>query len=379
MTMSLLLPLSMLPIRKKAYELFLIIHVALALPTLVLLFYHVEIFKGQYDGWLWACSGVWVGCGFNDANCQCFDRLLRLVRIVSCSWRTFGGKRNTVASLTGGDDGLIRLSVNSSVPFQPYPGSYYFLYARSFMPWENHPFTLASWEKQGSNTVLNFLIAPQGGATRRLQRRIEKVNSGPTCQMSIILEGPYGNRHHLESYNQVLLIAGGSGITAILPYVFALRDSGVRRISVVWIAKYHRYIEDVLKHELSPANTAHIELDVHITQEEVTPTTSNNGEKVPSTSELSAPSEQVSDSVSPALEKDDVHRCMRIVAHRPEMKDLLQAGIKNLVGSERLAVLACGPAAMVDDLRHAVANSYGSGEGQVSASSLEYFEESFGW
>jgi uncharacterized membrane protein YozB (DUF420 family) len=54
------LPFSIRPIREKLYETFLIIHIFLALATLVLLFYHVAIFDGEYDGWLWACAGVWV-------------------------------------------------------------------------------------------------------------------------------------------------------------------------------------------------------------------------------------------------------------------------------------------------------------------------------
>lgn len=59
--MSLLVfPLSSFPLRTKLYELFLYIHIVLALITLVMLFYHVTIFDHQYDGWLWACVAIWV-------------------------------------------------------------------------------------------------------------------------------------------------------------------------------------------------------------------------------------------------------------------------------------------------------------------------------
>jgi hypothetical protein len=53
-------PFSVRKVREKAYEVFLLMHIALALPTLVLLFCHVAIFEGSYDGWLWACVAVWV-------------------------------------------------------------------------------------------------------------------------------------------------------------------------------------------------------------------------------------------------------------------------------------------------------------------------------
>jgi RsiW-degrading membrane proteinase PrsW (M82 family) len=59
-TMSLIIPFSIRPMREKLYEVFLLLHIALALATLVLLFYHVEIYDGQYDGSLWACVAIWV-------------------------------------------------------------------------------------------------------------------------------------------------------------------------------------------------------------------------------------------------------------------------------------------------------------------------------
>ena len=52
--------LSIRPIREKCYEIFLIVHIGFALACIVLLFYHVKIFDGEYDAWLWACVACWV-------------------------------------------------------------------------------------------------------------------------------------------------------------------------------------------------------------------------------------------------------------------------------------------------------------------------------
>lgn len=60
--MSLLLAFSIRPIRQKCYEVFLIVHIGLAIACIILLFYHVKIFDSEYDPWLWACVGVWVSC-----------------------------------------------------------------------------------------------------------------------------------------------------------------------------------------------------------------------------------------------------------------------------------------------------------------------------
>ena len=58
--MALLIPCSILPIKKYCYEVFLVVHIVLALGALVLLFFHVTIMDGQYDSYLWVTSGVWV-------------------------------------------------------------------------------------------------------------------------------------------------------------------------------------------------------------------------------------------------------------------------------------------------------------------------------
>jgi hypothetical protein len=41
--------------------------------------------------------------------------------------------------------------------------------------------------------------------------------------------------------------------------------------------------------------------------------------------------------------------------------------------------MGCGPWSMMDDLRRAVPHSYGTADGQVRGSQLEYFEEAFNW
>lgn len=58
--MCMMLPLAIRPFRERMYETFLMLHIMMALATLILLFYHVKIFDGEYDGWLWACVAIWV-------------------------------------------------------------------------------------------------------------------------------------------------------------------------------------------------------------------------------------------------------------------------------------------------------------------------------
>nr|XP_031857867.1 uncharacterized protein CI109_006739 [Kwoniella shandongensis]KAA5524939.1 hypothetical protein CI109_006739 [Kwoniella shandongensis] len=388
--MSLLLPLSIRAIRQRFYEFFLISHILLALGSLVGCFYHVKIWDGDYDGWMWACTAIWL-----------FDRFLRYIRIAILSFRTNKTGGNTIASITS-QNGLIRLTTTTAIPITPKPGHYYYLYTpRSITPWENHPFTLASWEK-GANggTDLHFLIAPHKGATRKLQKRIAQAESGVT--MRILLEGPYGHTDALEPFDHVLLVAGGSGVTAILPYLFTIRqnnshNSRIRHVTVVWVVKQANYAADVLARELAPtAKLAglDVQINVYISREvgakpqdvvnalpehvesehivNILPASAPAGNGSPQSDH----EEKFSDNDSKSS-SDEVSAAL--IPGRPEMAEVLRRAVRRLVGAERLAVVACGPGGMCDGLRSAIIATYGSGEGQVSGSTIEYFEESFTW
>ncbi|EJT45042.1 ferric-chelate reductase [Trichosporon asahii var. asahii CBS 2479] len=374
LAMGALIPLSILPFRRYAYEAFLLLHIGLSAAFLALMCIHTDMFG--YDPFVWLCVGIWL-----------FDRVLRLLRVVVLSYRTLGA-RNAVGVVTAIEPGLMRLSVDTSVPITPRPGDYYFLYSpHSLTPWENHPFTLASWEKRRDRTTLHFLIAPQAGWTWRLRRRIEAATlkggesaplvTAPEARLRVLLEGPYGTRDPIDEYDHILLLAGGSGIAAILPYVYCLGQSSdgkakKRRISVVWTVRNAAYAADVFSNELAPERTSHISLDLYLTQEEPA-----------SARAFLAGLEVTLDSgygaVNPSEVGDRERRDVVFSKGRPPIRELLAAQIEALSGTEgsRLAVLACGPGAMMDDLRADIADAYGSPILQADASRLDYWLEYF--
>lgn len=374
LAMGALIPLSLLPLRRWSYEIFLLLHIGLSAAFLVLMVIHTDMFG--YDPFVWLCVGIWL-----------FDRILRLVRVTVLSYRTLGA-RNAVGVVTALEPGLMRLSVETSVPISPRPGDYYFLYSpHSLTPWENHPFTLASWEKRRDRTTLHFLIAPQGGWTGRLRKRIEAAAvkdsessllvTAPEARLRVLLEGPYGTRDPIDEYDHILLLAGGSGIAAILPYVYALGQASdgmarKRRVSVVWTVRNAAYAADILSHELAPERTSHISLDLYLTQEEPA-----------SARAFLANLDVMLDSGYGAVTASEVgnrdRRDVVFTKGRPPIRDLLGAQIEALSGDteSRLAVLACGPGAMMDDLRADIAEAYGCPLLQADPSRLEYWLEYF--
>ncbi|WWC60289.1 uncharacterized protein I303_102858 [Kwoniella dejecticola CBS 10117] len=416
--MSLLIPFSIRPFREKFYEAFLIIHIVLALVTLVACWYHVEIWDGQYDPWIWASVAVWA-----------MDRFIRVVRVCVLTYKALSKTgKNTIGMIPLLDEkGLIRLSITTSVKIHPQPGQYYFIYSPlSLKPWENHPFTLASWKINQKDTTLEFLVAPLKGQTKRWQKRIlqTNLNEKKGMDLRLCLEGPYGHTNPVETFDKILFVAGGSGITSTLPYLFklqnlsiALPESQTKQITVVWIIKNKRYAQDVLANELKEyiemGSCGAIPLKIHLyltresgqtanasistAQEMVDSLAYNTASSSGSSSPDQAPSlilDQVeivndgpalSDSDSPDLGnsspdlKGSEDKTLTIHCGRPHVRDLIHESVDGLLGAERLAVSACGPYKLMDDTRASVCDIYGDNEGQVGGSRIEYFEELFAW
>lgn len=326
----------------------------------------MSITNGQYNPWIWSCVGIWA-----------FDRVLRWARLTVLSYNAITDN-NAEATLTGGDHGLIRLTVTTPFKVRPTPGQHYFLYnPSSLTPWENHPFTLASWDEEGSTTKLHFLIAVKTGATQRLRRRI--TGTAPT-KLRVLVEGPYGSSQPVERFEHVLFVAGGSGITATLPYLARLRESQfTKSITLVWSVKNNAYTANVLHRELA-GNGA--EIRIHITEEEqpakcILPALDQAATEENKVEEL----EQVlRGSVSSGHSTaTTAYSPVSVTVGRPDMRYLLTEHTRRLAGSERLAVVACGPGAMMDDLRGSIVGIYGKGEDQVTGSQVEYFEELYAW
>lgn len=459
--MALILPLAIRPIRERAYEVFLTIHIVLAFGVLTLLFFHVKNFGTSYQVYLWACVGVWA-----------FERAARLLRILALSTKAVLGKHNALAVLTHpSSGGFIRLAVRTPRNLSPKPGAYFFLYfAKS--PFANHPFSLASWRRTGDGgTELHFLCKPRGGSTSALRKQVEAANltlratasraktrrqkqvkkDSPVrvLKTSLLLEGPYGPTHPIERYERILLIAGGSGISALVPYVFELAKSEsedvTRHVTVVWMVQDAGPAEDVLVNELRQSAIGSARVDVWVTATSSPPPSRPSSDPVTplSADEMSSlgPLEMMTtlpilsnepirppspELPGPRAHSTDAYRCsyngyakstlsttskerssisstfseasmgysfhekplagmadytgrVRLRTGRPTVGQVLKTHLAQLVGAERLAVLACGPDRMMDDLRLAVSQSYGQGDGQVDGERLEYFEEAFSW
>lgn len=235
-----MLVFSHLWLRRMAYELFLILHVIMAIFVIVGSWYHLYYrfgLSGSYEYWLYAACAVWF-----------FDRLLRVLRIAK------NGMQRT--SVTDIGPNHVRVDIHD-LRWTARPSLHAFIYfptLNPFRPWENHPFSV--------NTVSLFrpsrpsLPTPSDSSHQSLNDRhdTEKVvghttearaystesvignggitlivrkNTGLTrllqqhASLFALVEGPYPNVSidAILRCDRVLLIGGGIGITGLLGWV----------------------------------------------------------------------------------------------------------------------------------------------------------------
>lgn len=210
--------------------------------------------------------------------------------------------------------------------------------------------SIVSTDSKPGSRKIHFVIRPYKGMTARLRDSIVKSGTG-SKEMTALIEGPYGEREPVFDYNNVIFIAGGSGISAVLPYVQeflhtrSTARSATTRIQIVWAARQRGFIQDVLETELATAVTdPRVKLDIFFT----------------------GASRQ-------AIKEDKLQTLTANVQYeRPDIKSLLHREVGESVGT--VAVFVCGAATLADDARRASVEIV-----RVGFKGLGYFEEQFGW
>ncbi|KAI1451534.1 hypothetical protein F4805DRAFT_463693 [Annulohypoxylon moriforme] len=250
LSFTVLLPASVLPLRQKAYNLFLASHFALSLIAFIACYYHIyKRFGNQwgYETWIYIGFGIWA-----------FERLMRFARLARNGIRS--------AEITIVDENNIRVDV-PGVTAQGH--AYLYFPTLSWRVWENHPFSVmgalmaqdpekkapsitTSEEKpsppesdmekideeppspiQGGSissqssttppfkTGLTFFIATNGTGLRSTLRN--------KTSLPVLIESSYAasSLDELRTVPNCIVIAGGVGITALAP-LLRTRGSGIR-------------------------------------------------------------------------------------------------------------------------------------------------------
>ncbi|KAL9943668.1 hypothetical protein D7B24_008855 [Verticillium nonalfalfae] len=339
------------PIRHAFYEIFKLLHIALAILAVMGTWYHLHLKDLPQLRYLIAAIVIWA-----------VDRLWRVFRVIYGNFGR-GGSQALVEALPGN---AVRVTVNMARPWTFRPGQHAYMYMPSLSYLQSHPFSVAwsedaedlSSEKLTMNrqdilemrkTTMSFVIRGRTGFTNTL---FQKASACPRGQMhtTCMVEGPYGELHNMKSYGTVMLFAGGVGITQAVPHVrdlvigYANGTVATRRITLVWVIQSPEHLEWI-----RPWMTQILAMDKRRDVLRIMLFVS----RPRSSKEIHSPSATV-----------------QMFPGRPNIDTLLAAEMEQQIGA--LGVTVCGPGVLSDDVRRAVRARQYDGE-------IDFVEEAFSW
>ncbi|GAB5587564.1 ferric-chelate reductase Frp1 [Umbelopsis nana] len=368
---ALILMFSMPTFRRLSYEIFLAGHIIMVVAFSIGLWFHIDLIPlDEYLPWIGVSLSLW-----------CLDRIIRFARIfylnVAISSKYY---QECIAEVLPEECIRLRIRVSPKILRTLSPGAYVYIYVPSIYFWQSHPFTVAGWtelEEQGSylaepvqmqnleaatsepyvpestfkphpgsgmaagRNYIELLVRPKTGLTHRLYNKILQHKS--PLQLSIIVEGPYGHTAPISQYDTVIYIAGGVGVSAPLSYLqqaVRVHRGTTRHIVFIWVVRTSQalaWIQDELCRILVDTKLPlTVDFELYVTKD------TKSGEiPMPLTS--------------------SVH-----FGERPDIPKRIHNHVALAPAS--VAVLACGPPSMNDEVRSA-----------VSKEGIVYFEEAFTW
>ena len=391
---------SVYDLRKLAYDFFSVLHIILAALFLAAMKWHLEPLG--WMEWIWASVAIWA-----------FDRFIRLVRLVYFNLGLSKTATAQVELCIHDDLALLKFKVRPvrSVAFQP--GKYVFLHIGGVAPWSAHPVSVIDQDEDG---CYDLAMKVHQGLTRKLYHRLMKDSIGDesttelskTATLRVGIDGLYGHTAPVDLYDSVLLVAGGIGITAVLGYVKAValnHSSYTKHVTLVWVVRDYIYLDwfreqlsqvvdlsaehvsiTIRLHVTSGGGGAQSSIDVmhsqsHGSRSSTAFPTFAEAKKAPTVA-ITAASPSPIHSINNNINNNDDDEKTAFSAEpaaslpvsytRPDMGTVISEFVQS--ASASVAVLACGPAGMMDDIRDAVCGNI-----ETAKARLDYFEEVFGW
>ncbi|KAI9820943.1 MAG: hypothetical protein M1832_003415 [Thelocarpon impressellum] len=249
----------------------------------------------------------------------------------------------------------------------------------------------------GGPLRLNFLIRPYKGMTAHLRGFILQGGTGRR-EINAFIEGPYGESAPVFEADSVLFIAGGSGISAVLPFLHQLRHpqpalprfgktrrsttTMTKDMHVVWAVREQAFASGVVASELhvpSKRGNPTITLSIHVTGRTSSspplPASPSVGDDKPGRPSLSPTTTTLSE---PGQDSQRPHP-PTFTFHRPDINAIVHGAARDASARGSLAVFVCGPAQMADQARRAAVEVVRMRAGAGGAGAVKYYEEKFGW
>ncbi|KAL1305804.1 hypothetical protein AAFC00_003967 [Neodothiora populina] len=482
-------------LRVNYYEIFLAIHITFAIAFLVSMFVHTTEVEFFYTIFLYPCVALWsfdrLVRLLRIAYCNIHINKTSLIKM-SNAIASYNAEEDVIrldvypAFNAAASKGLMG----------PKGGQYYHIYQPfAWKGWENHTFTLAGWSyvheaeqrmhlssassssddmergvvgsnqhgspmlssadekmprqstaatetsnddenRERGQLKLTFWIRPYDGWTRRIRDSCLSASAqsaSASTHLKLLLEGPYTKHSPLASFDSVIFITGGTGISAALAYITELSEhqeqqrqygktTRTQKVQLHMSAKQPAFLRRIAREELQSRESG-LEAKFYCTGCEATPdspallTTKSSASSTSSCASPPSPpsvcketekpnpttATGLSDAIEPCLQVSTSPRSSTAVSRegntdlhrsRPDIHSIISTATHEALAQQsspsdeekadrqkrtRIAVLVCGPAAMADEARDAVRGELERIGGGTTGVWLEYFEDVFGW
>lgn len=353
----------LLVLRRRWYEMFLILHIILAIVFIGGAWKHVD---ALYCVWFYYTSAaVWA-----------FDRIIRICRLVS-----FGFPKARVYLLP---DETLKVVVPKPDNWEAVPGGHAFIHFLRFdCFWQSHPFTYTTSERD-----ITLFIKVKKGVTTSLCRYL-KSNENCSASIRVAIEGSYGESTPAKHADMAVFIAGGNGIPGIFAEALDInRHQELKHtVRLIWVVREYNSLLWFYE-ELMSLKDTQIETTIYITRPGILVNEDDFNKRLPRMGQ------NMENELQPLLQKSvpaaynsepvnsvgGIHSQIReelfhikIIEGRPSIEKVIATCIEDSSGSA--CFVTCGHPAMVDDIRAAVANNIDNKEGKR----VDYYEQLQVW
>ncbi|PNP59758.1 hypothetical protein THARTR1_00637 [Trichoderma harzianum] len=228
------------PIRRLAYELWVLQHVASSIVMLVLVYLHIPT-NARFLFWL-------------AVSILVFDRAARWALLLWQNLRIKAGGSACQGRRRVGHQILARAVGDSTtvvtikdVHFDWAAGQHIYLWIPRLGPLEAHPYTIACARKMEGTCCCNsvqLILRKHKGFSKRIH---DYASKNPEASLIGFLSGPYGTPPRWDIYETMVLIGASTGASFTLPLLEAAAQADsvgcVKRVEVLLVARTFKEIE----------------------------------------------------------------------------------------------------------------------------------------
>lgn len=368
-------------IRALWYELWLDIHWICALGFYISLFIHTG---NALDSWkylaaavvFWFSQMLWRGLAKN------FFKMNKGGFLRACP-----STMRRLASI--GEDHYFEIVIENTSELTWAPGQHVFLRIPGLRFLENHPFSIMSHYEPFEDNKLRFIVKTGGwkGLTSMIY---ESLPDQGFKEQNIFVDGPYGGaERQIDSFNSIFLMASGTGITAVIPFMMEFiekcenKHTLLQKLRLDWVIRESENIEWI-KPELQKAisKAAHlikngsIKINIYIAKEIGVSETKTLDDLLGTgvATMESSESEEEKETATPLL----LSNFISLQNAKPDFANIVRNNISRQLGNKNMFVVSGS-----DSMRSSVSDSVASIQQRVFQSAhideIYLHSETFGW